>query len=232
MRGVFDERDDERAAPRRDTELTLGSFTLLAIFFGLVVICGLFFGLGYAIGHRGDTASPAPAAATVPAALQVDASRTKPSAAPPSAPAKGAAPDADSPAAEGAASGEDQKNEATFAAPAPSAHLPAVSQPSTQPVVQAALPAAPIQGQNGASGRPQAAMAAPLSIMVQIAALSHQEDADVLVAALRRRGYVVTTHRDAGDGLIHVRLGPFASLEEASKWRSKLLNDGYNAIVE
>ena len=68
--------------------------------------------------------------------------------------------------------------------------------------------------------------------MVQIAAVSHTEDADVLVGALRRRGYVVTAHHDAGDGLIHVRLGPFSSRDEANKWRLKLLNDGYNAIVE
>jgi len=68
--------------------------------------------------------------------------------------------------------------------------------------------------------------------MVQIAAVSQQEDADVLMTALRKRGYAVTTHRDAVDGLIHVRIGPFASRDEAEKWRQKLLNDGYNAIVQ
>src|SRR5579863_1849002 len=53
MPGVFDEEDLEPVRPRRDTELTLGSGTLLAIFFGLVLLCGLCFGLGYALGHRG-----------------------------------------------------------------------------------------------------------------------------------------------------------------------------------
>ena len=53
MRGVFDDRQLEPAPARRDTELTLGSGTLLAIFFGLVLLCGLCFGLGYAVGHRG-----------------------------------------------------------------------------------------------------------------------------------------------------------------------------------
>jgi cell division septation protein DedD len=68
--------------------------------------------------------------------------------------------------------------------------------------------------------------------MVQIAAVSHMEDANVLANALRRRGYVVTVRREPADGMIHVRLGPFSSREEANRWRDKLLGDGYNAIVQ
>jgi cell division septation protein DedD len=68
--------------------------------------------------------------------------------------------------------------------------------------------------------------------MVQIAAVSHQEDADVLVAALRKRGYTVSMSRDPADGLIHVRIGPFASRSDANAARQKLLNDGYNASVQ
>jgi DedD protein len=70
------------------------------------------------------------------------------------------------------------------------------------------------------------------ALMVQIAAVSNPEDADVLVNALRKRGYAVTAHRDAADGLIHVRIGPFSNRNEANNWRLKLLNDGYNAIVQ
>ena len=47
--------------------------------------------------------------------------------------------------------------------------------------------------------------------MVQIAAVSNQEDADVLISALRKRGYAVTVRRDPADNLIHVRIGPFAT---------------------
>ena len=68
-------------------------------------------------------------------------------------------------------------------------------------------------------------------LMVQIAAVSHLEDADVLIDALRRRGYAVTVRRDLADNLIHVRMGPFATIADANM-RIKLLNDGYNAIVE
>jgi len=68
--------------------------------------------------------------------------------------------------------------------------------------------------------------------MVQIAAVSHPEDADVLVGALRKRGYAVSARRDPADGLLHVRMGPFKSHDEANRWKQKLLNDGYNAVVQ
>jgi cell division septation protein DedD len=68
--------------------------------------------------------------------------------------------------------------------------------------------------------------------MVQVAAVSHEEDANVLVGALRRRGYAVTARREPADGLIHVRIGPFASREEANRWATRLLDDGYNAIIQ
>ncbi len=69
-------------------------------------------------------------------------------------------------------------------------------------------------------------------LMVQIAAVSRQEDADVLVSALRTRGYGVVARHEAADGLIHVRIGPFNSRDLANRWRLKLLGDGYNAIVQ
>lgn len=83
---------------------------------------------------------------------------------------------------------------------------------------------------SGSTGPPATAPA--LVLMVQIAAVSHQEDADVLVDALRKRGYAVTTRRDPADSLIHVRVGPFSDRSEANAARQKLLNDGYNALVQ
>lgn len=68
--------------------------------------------------------------------------------------------------------------------------------------------------------------------MVQVAAVSHEEDADVLVNALRKRGYAVSSQRQATDGLIHVRIGPFATREEATRMARRLLDDGYNAMVQ
>ena len=68
--------------------------------------------------------------------------------------------------------------------------------------------------------------------MVQIAAISKQEDAEVLVAALKKRGYSAAVRNDPKDNLLHVQIGPFATREEARAMRAKLLADGYNAILK
>lgn len=68
--------------------------------------------------------------------------------------------------------------------------------------------------------------------MVQVAAISNVDDARVLVDALRKRGFNVSAMRGSTDNLIHVRIGPFATRSEADAMSRKLLNDGYNAIVQ
>jgi DedD protein len=68
--------------------------------------------------------------------------------------------------------------------------------------------------------------------MVQIAAVSRQEDADVLVAALKKRGYNVIVRNEPRDSLLHIQIGPFATRDEAKAMRAKLLADGYNAILK
>ncbi len=69
--------------------------------------------------------------------------------------------------------------------------------------------------------------------MVQVAAVSKQEDAEILVNALRKKQYPVFTVANVpGDSLFHVQVGPFADPREAESMRSRLAGDGYNAIVK
>lgn len=68
--------------------------------------------------------------------------------------------------------------------------------------------------------------------MVQIAAVSHQEDADLLLSALRSRGYTVMSRTYSSDPLIHIQVGPFNTRKDADAMRNRLLGDGYNAIVK
>ena len=234
MRGVFDQEEDEPAKARRDTELTLSTGMQFLLVSGLLLLCGLCFGLGYFVGHHGAqpaTAADQPAAGTQPAG-QAGGSLSKPSAtaqaaAPP--PVQNATPQSD-----GSQPG------ASPVQAAPSVVVPVAGQPTpnpvappvTQPVVRPALPPevnAPLAA-SASNAHPAVQSAAQL--MVQIAAVSHQEDADVLIGALRKHGYAVNAHRDAADNLIHVRIGPFNDRDEANRWRMKLLNDGYNAIIQ
>ncbi len=240
MRGVFDDREQEPLQVRRDAELTLGSGALLAISFGLVALCGLCFGLGYAVGHRGSTASPpaSPAAATGDQPV-ASASLTKPSATPQFPQAASPAPvdasqlpaDAATPAP-GEAAPVPAESVASNAAPAAPQIRPALTPAvETNQSVQPAQPNTVHPAFAPAAAQPVVAPAAG-SLMVQIAAVSNVEDAQVLTNALRKRGYTVTARREPADNLIHVRIGPFATPAEANTWKMKLLNDGYNAIVQ
>jgi len=225
MRGVFDERELQPAEPRHDTELTLSSTTLLLIFFGLVLLCGLCFGLGYATGHHGtaDTAVVQPVT-NPPEASPVEGDRPKPVAEQPEANSE---PAPDEPADNQLSSALDASAQTTSAAPA-------AASASAAPQVKPALPTSATAVQAGpftaSAAVPESASAG--SVMVQIAAVSQQEDADVLMSALRKRGYAVAARREPLDGLIHVRIGPFKTRDEAETWRQKLLSDGYNAIVQ
>src|SRR6266849_4634801 len=69
------------------------------------------------------------------------------------------------------------------------------------------------------------------SYMVQVAAVSKHEDAEILVSALQKKQYPVFIANVPGDPLFHVQVGPFSDPKEAESMRNKLSGDGYNAIV-
>jgi cell division septation protein DedD len=100
-----------------------------------------------------------------------------------------------------------------------------------QPAMPAAGNTAPA-AQGGPTPNVHTALPSQAQWLVQIAAVANSADADVLATALRKHGYSVTAKREPADGLIHVRIGPFNSRDEANRWRDKLLGDGYNAVVQ
>jgi DedD protein len=233
MRGAFDDDYLEQRKSSGDTEFTLGAGTMLLIATGLVVVCGVCFGLGYIVGHSGATPQAA--------AQQIDSPRANPQASSslkkPSATAQEAVTAPSQPIARPTNPSQLALNE-----PQPSAGAQGPTSSTGQPQVHPALPAVKaaqpstayttrlaanqVQPQVRPATAPQAA-----TLWVQIAAVSHIEDAQVLTTALRKRGYTVTPRREA-DNLIHVRVGPFTSNDEANRWRVKLLDDGYNAEIQ
>src|ERR1700758_1775072 len=66
-------------ANSEDTEITLGTGKMLAVFFGLVALCAVFFGMGFSLGKS----SAAPNAAGVASAVST-ASSARPAAMKPS----------------------------------------------------------------------------------------------------------------------------------------------------
>lgn len=74
--------------------------------------------------------------------------------------------------------------------------------------------------------------AAGSGYVVQIAAVSKQEDADALVGALKKKGYPVFIADSSTDKLLHVQIGPFADSKDAEAMRARLTADGYNPILK
>ncbi|HST78646.1 MAG TPA: SPOR domain-containing protein [Verrucomicrobiae bacterium] len=70
------------------------------------------------------------------------------------------------------------------------------------------------------------------SYTVQVAAVTKQEDADILASALRKKQYPVFIASSVGDALFHVQVGPFTSQQDADTMKNRLSADGYNAIVK
>ena len=210
-------------AERRDREMTIGPFLLMVIGCGLFGLCGLCFLFGYSVGHR--NAETSTAVSVPPPIVPAVAGQTGILLAKPTAGQTGAQ------AAVPAAAASDLTSE-TGSGDSAAQASPSAASTSAEPEAHV-VPAVQTTQQPGGSGTVQPALSSQsASIMVQIAAVSHPEDADVLVGALRKRGYAVTSRRDPTDGLLHVQVGPFANRNDAYAMRQKLLNDGYNAILQ
>jgi DedD protein len=235
MRSLLDVEEEEETTAR---EITLSTASLLGIFFGLVLICGVFFGFGYSMGRgtgqgaqaaslgngRASSATQSDentAAANQPAAPAAQDNQQAPAKAPlPVVVKHDKDDDADVPPAEDATAAPPKHvNQALVAATQAAAPI----KPSARIVpAPATVAPAPVAAPAPATGQP----------MVQIAAVARQEDADVLVSALRQRGYGVVVRSEPQDKLLHVQVGPFADRTQATAIKQKLLSDGYNAIIK
>ncbi len=225
--------DDDLELDSAEREISLNPSTVLGIFFLLALICAIFFGFGYSMGKR-SAAPVAPAAAT---GSEGDSSDLKATSGAKPAPGQS---DKDDLTPADAAAAETPSEKAADAPKRPavvvSASVSASSPESTpQPRLQHAVaksstPAPMPQLTPGTHAVVGAAAGQPA--LVQIAAVSHQEDADILVNALKRKGYTVAVRHEPQDKLLHIQLGPYATRKDADAMKQRLIADGYNALVK
>jgi DedD protein len=228
MRTLFD--SDEEEIEGKASEITLSTASLLGIFFGLVLICGVFFGFGYSTGRGTGSVARANTVMNPPASNGIDGDET--AAAVPHPASLPVEPKAETQVSE-------KTESAPAAIPAP-VMAPAVKVKEETATEEApAKPALPVSNKPS-PGRQSIAYLPPTDTppstagqpMVQIAAVARPEDAAVLVSALRQRGYGVVVRNEPQDKLLHVQVGPFADRTQASVMKQKLLSDGYNAIIK
>ena len=214
----------DRPSSTEDTEFLLTTGKLITLFLGLVVVCALFFGFGYMLG-RGS----AKQGGSIVADMQAQAAaNTKPQ------PTQDAPKSGDCPAGQicppatpqdmtfyKSVEGKDANAQLTPATTPqnPPTTAPAAKEP--QPTEPSTTAAAAVTGHSVGMG-----------YMVQVAAVSKREDAELLKTALEAKSYPVVITAAANDKLFHVQVGPSSDIKEAETWKAKLIADGYNPLLK
>ena len=195
---------------QQDTEITLGTGRMLAIFFAFVLVCAFFFAIGFSLGRKTTMAG---AGGLLIAPSGTPATVVRPS------PAKNEAPQLSFYKAVG------EKNADTALTPQDSKAPAPTPTPAAPAAETTAKPAA-----DAATSTPS--ISTPGSYYVQVAAVTRQEDADALVEALKKKQYPAFTASNSADKYYRVQVGPYADFKEADATRARLISDGYTPIVK
>lgn len=196
------------ADQQNDTEITLGVGKLLGLFFLLVILCGVFLGLGYMLGSNSAKQAIMPSGDAIPAGSI--STTAKPGA----------------------------SQMAPVSRPSVDTQQQAIAQKVDTTDTNSQLPNSVAQtGQPTLGTDAKQAADMKIATMgggyiVQVAAVTKKEDADALQQALQHKQYPVVISSGAADKLYHVQIGPFADVKDAETMKTKLAADGYNAIVK
>jgi DedD protein len=199
------------ATAQQDTEITLGTGRMLALFFVLVLVCAGFFAIGFSLGRKAAVVGPGNVLA---AQNQSPATVVRP--------------------------GAGKNNQQPTPTSNDFSFYKAVEQktadgqpPTKQASVSPATTATPDASNTPAPDSTTPAPPATNGYYVQVAAVSRQEDADALVEALKKKQYpAFIANNAAGDKFFHVQVGPFPDIKDAELMRGRLTGDGYNPILK
>ena len=229
-----------------DTEITLGVGKLLGLFFLLAAICGIFFSVGYSLGRSAGREQATNDQQQVSAASDATAASAGPAEGKPSA-AVGKPQPQDAPASDSTAPQEDltfykavQQNgtEVEPATTNPKRAAPVAEKDVAVSAMAARAPANAHAASPSASNAEVISHTSPVTgpgtIVVQIAALSREDDAVSLAGALRKKNYnvFVVNNPVNNDKFYHVQVGPFTNLADAQAMKAKLVGEGYNPIIK
>lgn len=218
--------------PGSGGDMTLESRHLVGLFLGVVVLCCVFFTLGYVMGNSQESSARVMAAANEvkPAPLPEPAAKRDPVQPAVPAPSEWRFPAAAEPV-KPAEKLEPSAKPAVELNP-PSGSGAAVSRPpeiasSPAPASKPTASAAPSAKSKVAPPR-----IARGSILLQVAALTRESDALLLAEALQRKSFPAFITTPAADNYYRVQVGPYADKESADLAKRSLEREGFKAIVK
>lgn len=213
--------DDNDASRHNDRELTLSTGTILGIFLALVLLCGAFFGFGYKIGSHKAAQPDLSSAADTTAEPNSNFTDFKPAAGSP----ENGSDAVSAPTKLTAAERKEARADEASGKPAVSASEARLTRAHNEAASHAAAepPSTP-------TAEPVPAPAG--TYFVQVAAVSHEEDAQLLIRALKAKGYPVGAHTQPQDKFYHVQVGPFENRKDADAAKQRLVADGYQPIIK
>ena len=202
-----------------DGDRSIGSRHILGLFFGTVLLCCIFFVLGFVMGRdqsrAGRLETPSKAAG-VETATPPGWSVSTPAAGGQAKSVGGASsqnPDAGATGQNGAA---------------PASAAPATSTAKTSPPGKAAAAAKNSTG----VGRFEPPLIPRGAIVLQLAALTKDSDALAMAGAIQEKGYPAFVLTPGADNFYRVQVGPYADAKSAEQAKRALENEGFKPIVK
>jgi cell division septation protein DedD len=211
------------AGGKGDGDRSIGSSHILGLFFGTVLLCCIFFVLGFVMGRdQARTSSRvdvAPKTAATESAPPPGWSVSSPAA------STHAVEKPAEPAAE--KTGELAKPSAKPVAKAPAAT--AVAKPGALPPTP---PKKTPKKKPTTAGKYSAPLIPKGAIVIQIAALTKEQDALAMAAALQDHGFPTFVLEPVSDKYYRVQVGPYADAKSADQAKRALEQEGFKVIIK
>ena len=219
-------------ARRGGGDRVLESRHLVGLFLGVVLLCGVFFTLGYVMGrtqYGGAVHAADGFNSNVPSASVSPKSKSTPNAKPAPVPDNGGWDFYDNKKA---------ANDHLESAPAPETSVPATKSPASVPAVATKSNSAPPPAATKTVAAPKqpARFQPPAltknSIVLQVAAVKLQRDALEMADAIQQKKFPSFVATSPADNFYHVQVGPYPDMPSAENAKRALEQMGFKPIIK
>ena len=210
---------------KRGGDRVLESRHLVSLFLGVVLLCGVFFTLGYVMGHN-QYGGPVHASESADAEQPVARATPKPKAEPASAATP--APANNEWDFYSKKNADDTVNSMSKPAASPSA---SVAARPVNPASPAMAPSAAAKSVSTAA-RFQAPKLNKGALVLQVAAVTHESDAMAMADVLQQKHFPSFVVTPTNDNFYRVQVGPYSDVQAADAAKQALDHAGFIAIIK